>query len=40
MHEQYERALGDPAPEQWHWLLLGKGNHIASGGVALRPHRG
>lgn len=29
MHEQYERALGDLTPEQWHWLPLGKGNHIA-----------
>ena len=29
MHGQYDRALGDLADEQWHWLPLGKGNTIA-----------
>ncbi len=29
MHDLYERALGDLAPEQWYYLPMGKSNHIA-----------
>jgi hypothetical protein len=29
MHQQYDRALGDLSPDQWHWIPEGKGNSIA-----------
>lgn len=29
LHGQYERALTDLTPEQWHWVPEGKGNSIA-----------
>jgi len=29
LHGQYERALADLTPEQWHWVPEGKGNSIA-----------
>ena len=29
MHDQYDRALRDLSPEEWHWTPEGKGNSVA-----------